>query len=270
MHGYLKVPAEDSYYVLLEGYLARFGVEPVESLAGWPLLRWDRQHVTPEIASRYNDFQINGYPEKKYSNRSIWSLGCLQDSPLRYGPLGEGKYLIIFMANDFVVFSIDLSRIVFFENTRLDDWLPRGDSLRQFESKSSSGEIPYQYLSGILSDTPEIEPGYRGYSKLYFGDFDGDENGDILVWRKLYISRSSEDEVEGFRKIRDEWQHYARDESGEYIPLDTAAGQIQGWLQLNNLTWQKGFPTISECEGEEGQLIPEMHDPLLNDPDVLQ
>ena len=34
--------------------------------------------------------------------------------------------------------------------------------------------------------------------------------------------------------------------------------------------WQKGYPTLSEYPGEEGQPIPEMHDPLLNDPEVLQ
>ena len=45
---------------------------------------------------------------------------------------------------------------------------------------------------------------------------------------------------------------------------------IQSWLLAKNLTWQKGFLSKSECAGQEGQLIPEIHDPLLNDPDVLR
>ena len=63
--------------------------------------------------------------------------------------------------------------------------------------------------------------------------------------------------------------HYSLIDS-EYKLQDTSAETVQNWLSTKNLTWQKGFPSLSECEGEEGQLIPEMHDPLLNDPDVLK
>jgi hypothetical protein len=46
---------------------------------------------------------------------------------------------------------------------------------------------------------------------------------------------------------------------------------VKGWLTSNNLTWwKKGYPSKSECAGQEGQFIPEMHDPLLNDPEVMQ
>lgn len=238
----------------------------------WKLDFWKYHNVYAEIKNRYREFFNFDYYGDGYSVRSLRSIGCFQDNPLRYG--GDDSYfsgdVIVFLGNDFIAFSLTDGAVNFSESFSLDDWLSKERTEEEIKRKAHGNVSPYQHLSGILSDMPEVEPGYRGYSKLYFGDFDGDENSDILVWRKLYISRSSEDEVEGFRKIRDEWQHYTRDESGEYIPLDTASAQIQGWLQLNNLTWKKGFPAISECEGEEGQLIPEMHDPLLNDPDVLQ
>lgn len=63
--------------------------------------------------------------------------------------------------------------------------------------------------------------------------------------------------------------HYAMVD-GEYQQTATPESEVKDWLEENNLTWQKGFPSHSECPGEEGELIPEMHDPLLNDADVLQ
>ena len=59
-------------------------------------------------------------------------------------------------------------------------------------------------------------------------------------------------------------------EEGRYATQDIDSLAIKGMLAAQSLTWQSGFPTYSECPGQEGQLIPEMHDPLLNDPDVLQ
>jgi hypothetical protein len=122
--------------------------------------------------------------------------------------------------------------------------------------------------------------GIRGYAKIYFGDFDNDSNPDVLVWRKAYKSRSKKDEVVGFEALRQEWSHFERDlkvqeESeqgitGEYLPQQTDEATIRKWLSENELTWKKGYPSASECEGEDGQLILEMHDPLLNDPEVLE
>jgi hypothetical protein len=91
------------------------------------------------------------------------------------------------------------------------------------------------------------------------------------VWRKLYLSKLLSEPVAGFDKVSDTYYHYERKVTGEYeLKTDTAPETIQGWLTSKNLTWQSGFPSKSECAGQEGQLIPEMHDPLLNDPDVLK
>ena len=73
-----------------------------------------------------------------------------------------------------------------------------------------------------------------------------------------------------FEKLSDSHLHYKKVNNEYQLQTDTAPETIQGWLTDKNLTWQKGFPSKSECAGQEGQLIPEMHDPLLNDPDVLK
>jgi len=122
--------------------------------------------------------------------------------------------------------------------------------------------------------------GMRSYSKLYVNDFENDGHEDILVWRKVYVSNNKANLQKGFSLIRDEYVHYERDltaqgsseagVTGEYLPQETDSATIQGWLATKNQTWQSGFPSKSECAGQDGQLIPEMHDPLLNDPDVLK
>ena len=72
----------------------------------------------------------------------------------------------------------------------------------------------------------------------------------------------------GFAKKDELLVHYALVD-GEYKKQSTSATTIKGWLAARQLTWQKGFPSKSECPGAEGKLIPELHDPLLNDLDVL-
>lgn len=127
-----------------------------------------------------------------------------------------------------------------------------------------------QYASLLHYENNSFAIGLRAYAKLYFGDFDKDGSPDILAWRKAYRSNPGTNPVKGFTKIEENLQHFKRSSTGEYLPQDTSPEIIQNWLSAKNLTWQKGFPSKSECAGEEGRLIPEMHDPLLNDPDVLK
>lgn len=85
----------------------------------------------------------------------------------------------------------------------------------------------------------------------------------------MYRSNLIKEPVAGFTKLSDVYVHYKLTD-GEYKKQTTEQRVIKGWLDAKNLTWQKGYPSKSECPGKEGQLIPEMHDPLLNDPDVLK
>ena len=87
--------------------------------------------------------------------------------------------------------------------------------------------------------------------------------GNIILWRKYFESLK-----QGDAKKDELFVHYSLVD-GEYKKQPTAAETIKGWLAAKQLSWQQGFPSRSECPGQEGQLIPELHDPLLNDPDVL-
>lgn len=266
----------DIVYSLSEGtklYATRHSNRDL--IGSWKLDRWPDQHIVPEIKKRHEENYWT-YPQEKYSTGHTVALGCYQNNPLRYGDLSgdQQNELVLFLGSDFVVFSPQLKKIIFGETLRVSDWLTVEQTVDDIKEKQTNKPLPFQYLSGILSDTTKIEAGYRGYSKLYFGDFDENGEADILVWRKLYESRTADDDVLGFIKIRDEWQHFSKkagsEFSGEYIPQATAAEQIKTWLAAKQLTWSKGYPSKSECPGQTDQLIPEMHDPLLNDPEVLQ
>ncbi|MEJ2046439.1 MAG: hypothetical protein P8X89_24570 [Reinekea sp.] len=200
-------------------------------------------------------------------------LGCLASTPLRYGDIeNDGtSELVLTLAHygykaDVIVFSPQYQRIVFSNRYALQD--------ADLEAKSDQ---TYQYrrdTSGLSH-----QQGYKVFSKIFTGDFDENGHPDILVWRKKFRSNLQTDTTLGFKLSSQIWQHFERDLdaqadseagiTGEYLPQETSEDDIKSWLSDNNLTWRKGYPSASECEGEKGELILEMHDPLLNDPDVL-
>ncbi|MDQ2075474.1 hypothetical protein [Marinimicrobium sp. ABcell2] len=247
-------------------------------MGGRGLTRWPGEYIEEEIVTRYANFDI-AYGERPLG-LSRTSVGCLVNSPLRYGDInasGDAE-LVLFMGNDLVVFSPNRQRVIFMANLAIYDWLPAA-AVEDFYTDEAgtfrAGEASPQHPSTIAISNarhgapPQQLPGYRGYAKLYFGDFDENDQHDILVWRKLYVSRLRNDETPGFQVLKDTYLHYQLNDS-EYELQDTDETTIQGWLSADELTWQKGYPSKSECEGEVGELIPEMHDPLLTDPAVLQ
>lgn len=253
--------------------LGFFDAEKGLNVDGWSLSRSPDDYVPTEIIARYEDYHLPLPTEYSLSGRG--KLGCYADHPLRFGDLnGDGSNeVVLFLKNDLVLFSPEKEKTIFSESLSVLDWLTLAESAEEPENKSLPGPAPYQYLSGTLMDVREYQPGYRGYSKLYFGDFDSDNNPDILVWRKFYESHKTGD-TPGFKKLHDTFAQYelnlGLNSSGEFELQDTDSSTIQQWLSGASYTWQKGYPSKSECKGQEDQLIPEMHDPLLNDPDVLQ
>ena len=270
--GYLYGYSEDKYYSLSKNGSAIGDYELNSSsntIKGWPISPWANEPIEPEIVERYQhvrrDFSTL-HPSPSHP------LGCLKSTPLRYGDIdGDGvNELVIFIGNQLLVFSPSEQKTVFGMNVRVDDWMTEEETQSHFEYYPPAGidEITPYYQSAANMDYASELPGYRGYGKLYSSDFDKNGSPDILVWRKLYLSRMLNVD-KGFDKISDTYYHYEKSATGEYVLKDTAPKTIQSWLAEKNLTWQQGYPSKSECEGEEGQLIPEMHDPLLNDPDVL-
>lgn len=206
-------------------------------------------------------------------------MGCLHANPLRYGDVDQDgtNELALFVGDipkeylegslDFVMFSPEKKKIIFSVRTARVD--VSENLAEQYDPDSSEGvqASDPQYESGISGKW--IAPATQVYAKIYMGDFDNDDNKDILVWRKRYESRKISDPVKGFKLTKQLYNHYELVD-GEYQLQDTDQVTIKGWLTDHNLTWQKGFPSESECKGEEGKPIPEMSDPLLNDPDVLK
>lgn len=272
--GYLYEYSEDKYYSLSKNASAIGDYELNSSsntIKGWPLARWQYEPIENEVKS----FQADIY--KKLYQKVFNPIGCLDEIPLNQGDLdADGKSeLILFLGYDLVVFSPEAGRIVFMINYTVPGWMSLEGTAHHHEAnwiKEGDEGVP-QYQNLLDEHYGDALAGLRGYAKLYVGDFDKNGQTDILVWRKLYESNMQNNPVKGFHKLKDSFYHYERStaagSTGEYLPQETDPGTIQSWLAEKNLTWQSGYPSQSECEGEEGQLIPEMHDPLLNDPDVL-
>jgi len=243
--------------------------------AHWQALRWGTDEVVEDVvAERFASHSVS--LEYRYGPKGP---GCLRDYPLRYGDVtGDGnKELALFLGDglhtDFLVFSPDSKKLILSVPFVIDDVLPQEELARYL---SDTGKEPLPSYPQVWSEiganyshmSAEMLPALRGYAKLYFGDFDDDDHPDIVVWRKLYESRLNSDPIKGFKTISQTYIHYALLD-GVYMKQTTPEVTIQQWLADNNLTWQKGYPDKSECAGEEGQPVPEMSDPLLNDPDVM-
>ncbi|GEM_PF-2037474 len=264
---FIQSDIDGEYYALkADGRVVFFNVNTKQFNPGWLLTRWPTELIDKEVASIYDmEGASEGdvwhlYAHERLLNTS--SLGCLANTPLRYGALeNNGKdSLVIYMGKndqqlDWILFSPQSAAIEFSARLALQDSVeaPPGSKV--------------QYLSDALGRIGGV--GRRAYAKVYFDDFDGDEELDILVWRKRYESRLQEDPIKGFELKKEVVRHYKFIE-GTYQKQDTEEATIKTWLTTKQLTWSKGYPSKSECPGQTDQLIPEMHDPLLNDPDVLQ
>lgn len=203
-------------------------------------------------------------------------MGCMQRIPLRYGDINQDEKaeLVILLANgysvDFVIFSTEKNKTIFAGKLDFNDAVKPEDVPEYLLPEDPQKQYQYWLRSGAdLDRGAAMRPALKSFAKLYFGQFDGDSYHDILMWRKLYESRLLSDPVRGFSKKEEVLVHYKLID-GEYKKQPTEPSVIQGWLNAKSLTWQKGYPSKSECPGQADQLIPEMHDPLLNDPDVLQ
>jgi hypothetical protein len=287
---YTNFGSGDIYYALYSDLQIRsFNLATNQYLGGWELLPYN-EHITmagEEVAAAEYIAGFYGNKYTPYANPSDLvsnsayaymgfddyktGFGCLQQHPLRYSDLdkdGQAE-LILNLGYDWVVFSTTLNKVIFSARWHLDDELSAADEADREITRTGPNAVEYQYIASSGVDLNRYLAAKRSMGKLFFGDFDNDGVFDILMWRKLYQSRLVSDPIPGFAKYGEAWVHYEL-HNGEYKKQPTPEATIQDWLTSNNLTWQKGYPSQSECAGEEGQLIKEMHDPLLNDPDVLQ
>lgn len=275
--GWSNLGAGDIWYeISTELKIYSANVNSKQYIGGWPITRWPNEYVEPEYIKWLGEYQ-NSMPDLNYNAYfATDTLGCLGVTPLRYGDINQDSTseLVLILGNTFSIFSTTVNRIIFAAELNHDDWFDadRTDNFIDRIQPDSSVLLP-QYQSsesaGSVLGSRDIQPGHRGYAKLYFDDFDGDGKHDIVVWRKLYLSLMRNEATQGFKKISEILLHYTLID-GEYQRRETSEENIAQWLAARQLTWKSGYPSINECTDQKGQLISEMYDPLLNDPDVLQ
>ena len=287
--GLVESSKDGQYYWLFRSLsISLFDTATSKNLSAWPLTPWPSHlflageydaSTEAGSAARGQDFTRPSDPVQvvtdrtaNYYNHTNYQLsGCLNKTLLRYGDVDENNTpeLVITPDSTIIFFSPQQGKVIFSYHYQLNDEMSKEQAELVFLPPYID-ENP-QYIAGSGQDelVRKMFPAQRSLSKIYIRDFNGDKNPDLILWRKMYRSNLRNNPAEGFHLLAESWTHYQLT-NGEYIPQDTAPEVIRNWLTSANLTWSKGFPSISECPGEEGKLIPEMHDPLLNDPDVLK
>ncbi|WP_394168600.1 hypothetical protein [Saccharospirillum alexandrii] len=261
------IESGNSFFVLKKDLsLAGADLASDAFIGNWPLTRWPTE-VNDEsldaFTSNYSgDWYDYGLTLDTWVDRK--GIGCLTDAPLRYGDIEDDgtNELVLLLGDvdrtlDILVFSPEQETVTFGMRAAFQDSFPA-------ESPNKAG---YEYVSEIDMRSPY--PAERIYAKVFVGEFDGDAEttNELIVWRKRYSPYPVGSSNQGFYLDQTSFEHYVQ--ADEYQRQATEQTTIQQWLAANNLRWPDGFPNVSECEDKEGQLIPEMHDPLLNDPDVM-
>ncbi|WP_157600110.1 hypothetical protein [Saccharospirillum impatiens] len=250
-----------------EMFLYRVKFSDASYMSALSLTRWPTE-VNDEslgaFTSNYSgDWYDYGLTLDTWVDRK--GIGCLSDAPLRYGDIEDDgiSELVLMLGDvdrtlDILVFSPEQETVTFGMRAAFQDSFPA-----EFPDKAG-----YEYVSEIDMRSPY--PAERIYAKVFVGEFDGDTEttNELIVWRKRFNPYPVGSSNQGFYLDQSSFEHYVQVD--EYQRQATDQATVQQWLASKNLRWPDGYPNVSECEGQEGELIPEMHDPLLNDPDVLQ
>jgi hypothetical protein len=243
-----------------------------ECIKPWYAGRWTTDEVLESaLIARLEETRSDESFRAGYGARQK-EFGCLTQHPLRYGDLtGDGQQeLIVVMRDSLAIFSLQSRKTIFAAMFDFQDWKSVADLQKDGSITDPSDPENVQYGSTkMVAANQGFEAAYRAYAKLYAGDFNNDGKGDLVVWRKQYQSRLVGDSTKGFIKQSDNLIHYALI-NGTYKKQTTESADVKAWLTSKNLTWSKGYPNKSECAGQTDKLIPEIHDPLLNDAEVLQ
>ncbi|WP_189387432.1 hypothetical protein [Bacterioplanes sanyensis] len=281
------VDAGDGVVYTYDSTIGKANYEKGVLLYAWPIHPWPghlffagEYAAAAEAASiaRGGDFELPENPTEIVSRvasylslDSTMPAGCLKSIPLRYGDFdSDGTSEVVLFAGASIVFFSPLNEeVIFSYHYELNDELIEDTEKEIFPPPYSDSDPQYFSDSGADVLVMQKLQAQKSYSKIFVSSFDGDDALDIILWRKMYRSNLRSEAVPGFHMIGEAAMHYELVEGG-YALQETSTIDALTWLEDKKLTWQQGFPSRSECPGEEDKLIPEMHDPLLNDPDVLR
>ncbi len=269
-YAYTNFSSGDIYYTFNNTAILinSFNLSNLQYLGGWKLETYPQIALEPEL----DNLGI----QSTYEYRDEPGSGCLLEHPLRYSDLDlDGKKELIVLlggstTTEFIIFSTDLKKVVFSAPVVINHAFTPGPEEIEVLWPDYGAPDDYQYLSDLKGGSPPpMEMGISSFAKLFFGDFNNDNVFDIVVWRKYFESRKISDPIKGFEKKNELLIHY-QVVNGDYKKQPTDQTTVKSWLTTHNQTWKKGYPNNSECANQPNQLIPEMHDALLNDPEVLQ
>ena len=281
MLGFIQIDSSDIWYSLNRDLrIQGSNISTKQYLGSWSITRWPYEYIVPELTAR---LEPKGYGYEMEPTPQVTQLiepdkaynGCLSQTPLRYGDVdGNGSQELVILANQDIIFFSPAQKKVIFQLRWIDEryggyYDENDEPIELKDPKYPQYEDPYSHGS--------LYKGLRSYAKMYLGEFNGNQTPDIVVWYKVYQSNMNGD-TPGFSKIHDIVRHFeliagpvdGQEPTGEYLPMSTPEDTIRQWLSAKNLTWQKGYPNLSECAGQTDKHIPGMVDPLLNDPDVLK
>ena len=206
----------------------------------------------------------------RYSTGSVEAYGCLQGYPLvtldinndeekellflggggaLYLPDEEVSaytHLSIFSGENFEnnMLTIDIHEEKFLFN--FDE---SGDVYQvvrdQVGQRLKGGEYDQQFVVGTEKN---LRPGYRNFSKVFFGDFDEDGIYSLLVWNREYLSGLKSNVSDGFKLASEDFDiHHINGK--KVVSSDFSRDDAMLVLDKYNLDWNKGFPNMNKCYG---------------------
>jgi hypothetical protein len=259
-HGYspyFYLPYTENKFFTLSGSgkgIGSYDKKSTKSPVGWGISRWPQELKNKDVADMYQifsdpdfaqDYSYSPYQSTNPNFKQPPVRGCLSEIPLRYGDVDNNKTdeLMLLLGHkdqvlDFVLFNPDQEKISFSARVIMSD-------IDDYHGTDSQ----YQYTSNFNMSKGEYA-GTQTFAKVFMGEFDGFESSkDIIVWRKHYKTLKHSASDKGFKLESQNYQFYTL-KDGEYKLQISLEAQIEQWMSANNLTWQSGFPSKSECAGQ--------------------
>lgn len=127
--------------------------------------------------------------------------------------------------------------------------------------KYTGGKYAALKLGPSFDTVKPYTPGIKEYSKLYFGDLNGDKKLDLLVWRRNYVALTT------WKLNTEQFYLYTMSPDVTFTKTDLTPEQGHALLEKNNLTWKQGFPNQNFCNNAgnptDKPLITNIGDPVL-------
>lgn len=202
---------------------------------------------------RYSHFDVDGDSYGCINSKSVFTADINLDTDYEYFVLeGGGKQNSNFIQDKFILSVFDGS------STEL---IAREEVL--FTNLNKLTEIPkdgfFRYQVKNRVNQSDSTPAESRYAKFFFSDFDKDGLNNLIVWRKIFISRKVSDGVGdnfAYMNALDTFTLYEESHNGQAWVKEEVSSQVaQEYLRLFNMSWSDGYPNKNLCSGSEDEVI---------------